>query len=364
MTPPVSETGTEHQQSTEEHRIAGGNEATATRSGSDPGQHLGQRGDHDGHPEHVDELDEAQHEYGATDAGHRGGGHGLRIPRCGVLTHPCVRPDLPFVGTYGTVDEWSVLVDPTRRAIVERLADRPLAVGELANELPVSRPAVSQHLKVLKDAGLVTEQADGTRRIYRLDPIAVGALRDQLDTFWRSRARRLPGRSATANAGGIMTETAAQVVRRQVVVDAPIEQAFATFTDRFGDFKPPEHNLLSAPLAETVFEPRSAATSMTAARMGPSATGHGCSPTSPRTGWCSAGTSARSGPSRLTRRTRVRSRSGSSRRPPNAPGSSWSIATSTGTALAGRPFRDGVDDEQGWPLYLARYADLLAGHPA
>lgn len=77
------------------------------------------------------------------------------------------------------------LGDPTRRAIVERLAERPRAVGELADGLPVSRPAVSQHLKVLKDAGLVTERAAGTRRIYRLDPVAVGALRDQLDTLWK-----------------------------------------------------------------------------------------------------------------------------------------------------------------------------------
>jgi DNA-binding transcriptional ArsR family regulator len=77
------------------------------------------------------------------------------------------------------------LGDPTRRAIVERLAERPRAVGELADGLPVSRPAVSQHLKVLKDAGLVSERAVGTRRIYRLDPIAVQALRDQLDTLWR-----------------------------------------------------------------------------------------------------------------------------------------------------------------------------------
>lgn len=77
------------------------------------------------------------------------------------------------------------LGDPTRRAIVERLAERPRAVGELADGLPVSRPAVSQHLKVLKDAGLVTERAAGTRRIYRLDPVAVAALRDQLDTLWR-----------------------------------------------------------------------------------------------------------------------------------------------------------------------------------
>jgi DNA-binding transcriptional ArsR family regulator len=67
-------------------------------------------------------------------------------------------------------------------------------VGELAAELPVSRPAVSQHLKVLKDTGLVTEHAVGTRRIYRLDPAGVSALRDQLDTFWN---RALAGYEAT-----------------------------------------------------------------------------------------------------------------------------------------------------------------------
>jgi DNA-binding transcriptional ArsR family regulator len=75
--------------------------------------------------------------------------------------------------------------DRTRRAIVGRLAERPRAVGELAADLPVSRPAVSQHLKVLKDAGLVTDEADGTRRIYRLNEVGVSALRDQLDTYWR-----------------------------------------------------------------------------------------------------------------------------------------------------------------------------------
>jgi DNA-binding transcriptional ArsR family regulator len=74
--------------------------------------------------------------------------------------------------------------DRTRRAIVLRLAERPQAVGELAADLPVSRPAVSQHLRVLKDAGLVTEQAVGTKRIYRLNEAGVAALRDQLDTFW------------------------------------------------------------------------------------------------------------------------------------------------------------------------------------
>jgi DNA-binding transcriptional ArsR family regulator len=81
-------------------------------------------------------------------------------------------------------DGWTALGDPTRRAIFERLAQKPRAVGELAGELPVSRPAVSQHLKVLKEAGLVLDQAAGNRRIYRLDPDGVGALRAQLDRFW------------------------------------------------------------------------------------------------------------------------------------------------------------------------------------
>jgi DNA-binding transcriptional ArsR family regulator len=89
--------------------------------------------------------------------------------------------------TDGSGDVWNTLGDPTRRSIVEHLAARPSAVGELAASLPVSRPAVSQHLKVLKEAGLVSEEAVGTRRIYRLNPSAVSALRDQLDTFW-SRA--------------------------------------------------------------------------------------------------------------------------------------------------------------------------------
>ncbi len=88
------------------------------------------------------------------------------------------------MAAYRDEDAWAALGDPTRRAIVASLAERPRAVGELAAELPVSRPAVSQALKILKDAGLVSERAAGTRRIYRLNPTAVAALRDQLDTFW------------------------------------------------------------------------------------------------------------------------------------------------------------------------------------
>ena len=80
---------------------------------------------------------------------------------------------------------WDALGDRTRRAIVLRLSEGPRPVGELATYLPVSRSAVSQHLKVLKDAGLVAEQVAGTRRIYRLNEAGVIALRDQLDTFWK-----------------------------------------------------------------------------------------------------------------------------------------------------------------------------------
>ena len=81
------------------------------------------------------------------------------------------------------------LGEPTRRAIFERLAARPAAVGELAAGLPVSRPAVSQHLKVLKLAGLVAAEAVGTRRVYRIDPAGIDALRAYLDHFWDGALR-------------------------------------------------------------------------------------------------------------------------------------------------------------------------------
>jgi DNA-binding transcriptional ArsR family regulator len=87
------------------------------------------------------------------------------------------------VSTYGS-NGLTALGDPTRRAIFERLAGGPQAVGELARELPVSRPAVSQHLKVLKDAGLVIDHRDGTRRLYQLDPSGIEAVRDYFDTLW------------------------------------------------------------------------------------------------------------------------------------------------------------------------------------
>src|SRR5919109_3879316 len=90
--------------------------------------------------------------------------------------------DLPFVGTYQAA--LGALGDPTRRLIFEHLARGPRAVGELAGELPVSRPAVSQHLKALKDAGLVVDRKVGTRRLYQVDPQAVADLRAYFDAFW------------------------------------------------------------------------------------------------------------------------------------------------------------------------------------
>jgi DNA-binding transcriptional ArsR family regulator len=81
---------------------------------------------------------------------------------------------------------FSALYDPTRRAVLERLREGPRPVGEIARGLPVTRPAVSQHLKVLKDAGLVTDRSEGTRRIYHIDPKGLGAMRAWLDQLWDS----------------------------------------------------------------------------------------------------------------------------------------------------------------------------------
>ena len=94
-----------------------------------------------------------------------------------------LRLRLRFVQTYGD-GGLGLLGDPTRRAIFELLARRPASVQELADQLPISRPAVSQHLRVLKDGGLVVSRAEGTRRIYQLNPDGVGALRTWLDGVW------------------------------------------------------------------------------------------------------------------------------------------------------------------------------------
>lgn len=78
-----------------------------------------------------------------------------------------------------------VLAEPTRRGILERLAEHPSSVSDIARELPISRSAVSQHLQVMKSAGLVTDHAEGTRRIYRVDPDALAIIRAYFDSFWQ-----------------------------------------------------------------------------------------------------------------------------------------------------------------------------------
>jgi len=104
------------------------------------------------------------------------------------------------VATYG--DALAALADPTRRAVFDRLRKGPLAVGRLAAGLPVSRPAVSQHLKILRGAGLVEEEREGTRRIYRVSPRGLVALRRYLEAFWddaleafKAEAERPAGRN-------------------------------------------------------------------------------------------------------------------------------------------------------------------------
>lgn len=91
--------------------------------------------------------------------------------------------NLPLVPTY-RMDPWTALGDPTRRAVFQRIANRPAAVVDIARKLPISRPAVSQHLKILKDAGLVIDHPVGTRRVYSLNPAGVGVLRADLERFW------------------------------------------------------------------------------------------------------------------------------------------------------------------------------------
>ena len=152
---------------------------------------------------------------------------------------------------------WTALGDPTRRAIFERLVERPHAVGDLAGELPVSRPAVSQHLKVLKSAGLVVDRRAGKHRIYQVDPDGLAALRAELDRFWNSTLTAYKA-IVEKPAKEILMSTQAEAttsVQASIVVEASIERAFQVFTSEFDSIKPHEHNLLQVEIAETVLEP-------------------------------------------------------------------------------------------------------------
>jgi DNA-binding transcriptional ArsR family regulator/uncharacterized protein YndB with AHSA1/START domain len=254
------------------------------------------------------------------------------------------------------------LGDPTRRAIFERLVERPRAVGELASEMPVSRPAVSQHLKVLKSAGLVFDRQAGKHRIYHVDPDGLAVLRAELDRFWN---RTLTAYKAIAEQPAkeivMSTQAAATSVRASIVVDVPIERAFQVFTSDFGSFKPAEHNMLEVQVAETVLEPR----------VGGYLYDRGIDGTECR--W--ARVLAYEPPHRLLFSWDISPRWQIEADP--AKTSEWEVRFIAETPGRTRVeiehrnldrhgegwegVRDGVAGGEGWPLYLERYAKLLAG---
>ncbi|HYX84284.1 MAG TPA: metalloregulator ArsR/SmtB family transcription factor [Gaiellales bacterium] len=161
--------------------------------------------------------------------------------------------------TYG--DTLDALGDPTRRAILERLQVGPRAVGELARDLPVSRPAVSQHLKVLKDAGLVRDEAVGTRRLYQVDPAGLASLRSYLESFWdRALDDFRVAAEHDRKERTMSTETAIEPILRTVTVRCPVERAFELYTEGIARWWPLETHSVAAGGAGTavkaVIEPR------------------------------------------------------------------------------------------------------------
>lgn len=157
-------------------------------------------------------------------------------------------------------DGVAALADPTRRAIVERLAAGPIAVGELARELPVSRPAVSQHLRVLESAGLVVVRQVGTRRLYQLDPAGIDAIRIYFEQLWQKSLAAFKEAAEQAQAledRGLMTEQIVEEsVERTVTVNVSVERAFEVFVEQFGTWWPPEFRLGASAFTSIVVEPR------------------------------------------------------------------------------------------------------------
>jgi len=264
------------------------------------------------------------------------------------------------VVTYPTTG-WAALADPTRRSIFERLLEHPCAVGELARDLPVSRPAVSQHLKVLKDAGLVVDARAGKQRIYRVDPDGLAALRSELDRFWTKTLaayKTVVERPTRGDPMSIQTQDTS--VRTSIVVEASISRAFEVFTEDFGSFKPPDHNLLAVAIAETVFEPK----------VGGFLYDRGVDGSVCR--W--ARVLAYEPPSRVVLSWNISPQWQIEE--DQAKTSEWEVRFIAETPQRTRVeiehrhidrhgtgwegVRDGVSTERGWPLYLQRYADRIA----
>lgn len=147
------------------------------------------------------------------------------------------------------------LADPTRRAILERLRGGPLPVKDIASGLPVTRPAVSQHLGVLSRAGLVSAQRQGTFRLYRLEPGGVDALRSYLDNFWSAALAEFAQAAAANERRARMTQhTALEPVRKQISVECDVETAFRTFTEAIATWWPTQTHSISDDPETVVFE--------------------------------------------------------------------------------------------------------------
>jgi len=146
------------------------------------------------------------------------------------------------------------LGDATRRAIVSRLAAGPAPVGELARGLPVGRPAVSMHLRVLKDAGLVDDHAVGTRRLYRLRPDGLARLRDHLDWYW-AQALAAYKEAAEGASGDAMAVQPEISVAKTVTVGAPLSTAFGVFAEQHRWWPVATHHLAEPPGETVVLEP-------------------------------------------------------------------------------------------------------------
>ena len=151
----------------------------------------------------------------------------------------------------------NALGEPTRRRIFEQLADGPKSVGVLATTVPVSRPAVSQHLRVLRSAGLVGERPDGTRRIYHVEPAGIEALRAYFDDFWDRALTAFQSEAEARERSKTMSTTEAlAAIRKTITVDASLETAFETFTHEMSSWWPTGSHRIFEDRSEVVFETR------------------------------------------------------------------------------------------------------------
>lgn len=156
---------------------------------------------------------------------------------------------------YRALDSFAALADPTRRAIFERVTLQPSAVGDLAHGLPVSRPAVSQHLRALKQAGLVSQTQAGTRRIYRLDPRGIAAMRDWLDAHWAAALDAFKD-FAVETADQETPEMSIAPIVHTIQVKAAPDRAFDLFAAHMGHWWPKGGAIGKNPHVAVLVEPR------------------------------------------------------------------------------------------------------------